>query len=91
MSEPFKNPEAEELSKWESLINSDDWRILLELKEKRKVYLTKECLRCVLKADFHSAVCYAAKVEDVDKEIGLIKQGLTKLRIGGADVRKNER
>jgi len=88
MTEPFKSPEAEDLAKWESLIDSDDWRILLELKEKRKVYLTKECLRCVLKADFHSAVCYAAKVEDVDKEIGLIRKGLTKLRIGGSDVRK---
>ena len=88
-NEPFKNPEAEDLSKWESLIGSDDWRILLELKEKRKVFLTKECLRCVLKADFHNAVCYAAKVEDVDKEISLIKKGLSKLRIGGSDAKQH--
>ena len=88
MTEPFKNPEAEDLSKWESLIGSDDWRVLLELKEKRKVFLTKECLRCVLKADFHNAVCYAAKVEDVDKKIALVTSRMKELRIGGSNERE---
>ncbi len=84
-SEPFKNPKLFDLSDWESLTNSDDCNILLKFKEKRKAYLVDQCLAYIRKGDFHNAVRAEAKVEDVDKEIGFIKQNLTKLRIGGSN------
>jgi len=86
--EPFENPQLLELSTWESLIQSDNWKVYLKLCEDHKVYLTKECLRCVLKADFHNAVCYAAKVEDVDKKIALVTARMKELRIGADHERE---
>ena len=88
-NEPFKNPQLYELATWESLIKSDEWRVYLKLLEDHKKSLTKEILRCVAKADFHNAVRYEAKVEDVDKTIALVMKGLTKLRIGGLDGGKD--
>jgi hypothetical protein len=86
-NEPFETSQLYELSTWETLIKSDEWQVYLKLCEDHKEYLTKQCLICVLKADFHNAVCYAAKVEDVDKKIDLVKQSLKKLRIGGEDAK----
>ena len=81
--EPFKDLKEQELSNLESLVNSDDWKAYLDLQERHKAYLTKQCLICVLKADFHNAVCHAAKVEDVDKQIALLKKRMAELRTGG--------
>lgn len=85
MEEPFKNAQIYELSTWESLVKSDEWKLYLKLCEDHKEHLVKECLMYVRKGDFHNAVRAEAKVEDVDKKIDLVKQGLKKLRIGGKD------
>ena len=69
-----------ELKTWESLIQSEGWQVYLKLKEDHKKHLVAECLRCVANGDFHNAVRHEAKVEDVEKELGLIRQGLKKLR-----------
>jgi len=86
--EPFETPQLYELSTWEALIKSDEWQVYLKLCEDHKEYLTKQCLICVLKADFHNAVCYAAKVEDVDKKIALVTSRMKELRIGGSNERE---
>ena len=81
--EPFETPQLHELATWESLIQSDAWRLYLKLLEDHKQHLTGECLRCVAKEDFHNAVRHEAKVEDLGKIIDLVKSRLTKLRTGG--------
>ena len=83
----MKDPESKffELASWERLIRSDEWRLYLELLEDHKVYLIKECLKCVSKQDFHNAVRCEAKVEDVEKQTALIKPILKGLREGGKD------
>lgn len=81
--EPFKDIRKQEFANLESLVNSGDWKTYLVLQERHKTYLTKQCLICVLKADFHNAVCHAAKVEDVDKQIALISMRIKELRKEG--------
>ena len=83
--EPFESELLQEKSTWERLVKSDEWSVYLQLKEDHKKHLTDECLRCVAKADFHNAVRHEAKVEDLRKEIDLVKARLSKLR-GGKDV-----
>ena len=81
--EPFKDPELFELSTWETLVKTDEWKYYLVLLDDHKEYLTKECLRYIAKQDFHNAVRSEAKVEDMEKIIDLVMARLKQLRIGG--------
>ena len=90
--EPFENPQLHELATWESLITSENWKVYLKLCKDHKECLVKECYKSVLKADFHNAVCYAAKAEDVEKQLNLITARMGELRREGAkDAGQNER
>lgn len=81
--EPFESEQIHELKTWERLIRSEEWQVYLKIQEDHREYLRDECLRSVAKADFHSAVRYEAKAEDLVKQIDLVKSRLAKLRTGG--------
>ena len=81
--EPFESEQIHELKTWKRLIQSEEWQLYLKIQEDHKAYLRDECLRSVAKADFHSAVRYEAKAEDLGKVIDLIKTRLAVLRTGG--------
>ena len=83
--EPFESEQIREIKTWERLIRSEEWQVYLKLCEDHKAYLRDECLRRVGEADFHSAVRYEAKAEDLGKLIDLVKSRLSKLRTGGQD------
>ena len=80
MTEPFENIELLELSAWESLIQSDEWKVYINLCEEHKEYLKNMCLKSVSIADFHNAVRYQSKYEDVDKQISLMRERIKQLR-----------
>jgi len=72
-----------ELSTWENLIRSDEWKVYLDLLKDHKEHLTKEVLRYVAKEDFHNAVRAEAKIEDLGKIIDLVDARIKDLKTGG--------
>ncbi len=78
--ETFKDPELFELSTWETLVRTDEWKYFVGLLKDHKDHCERQVLISVAKQDFHSAVRYEAKAEDTGKLLDLVDGRIKHLR-----------
>ena len=78
--EDFKTPELFELSVWQALVRTDEWKVYLDLLKSHRDTMNKEALKCVAKSDFHNAVRYEAKAEDTVSLINLVEKRIQDLK-----------
>ena len=70
----------EELDNLFILVNSEEWKQFLRIKQSHAEYLQAEVNRCVAKGEYRSADRAQAKLEENERDIQLLNKRMDELR-----------
>ena len=69
-----ENPLVREFYQWKALLSYPEWRNFLHLLEEYAEFLQKEVNRCVRNRDLIGAAEFLAKMDDIPKILGKVKE-----------------
>lgn len=87
--EPFENTELHEISFWQDLIKSEDWKYFKNILDTHKEHLNKQVVLLVRSKKHEDASYFAARAEECEKILQLVEGRLAELKTAKSEGEEN--